>query len=141
MMNVDEGCSHSGGHMKILVTGATGRVGHYLVEQLVEAGHQVRALTRNPAKAHFPDGVEVVAGDLTNPTTLASALEGVTGLHLITFGGDNYAPLQTGAEIVALAEKAGVQRVTVLSGGQNSPLEQAVQASSLAWTLLQPVEF
>ena len=127
--------------MKILVTGATGRVGHYLVEQLFEAGHQVRALTRNPAKAKFSQGVEVVAGDLTNPATLASALEGVTGLHLITFGSDNYAPLQTGQEIVALAEKAGVERVTVLSGGQNSPLEQAVQASSLMWTLLQPVEF
>ena len=70
-----------------------------------------------------------------------SALEGVSGLHLITFGGDDYTPLETGQEIVALAEKAGVQRVTVLTNGSNSPLEQAVQASSLAWTLLVPVEF
>jgi len=127
--------------MKFLVAGATGRVGHHLVEQLFEAGHEVRALTRNPSKANFPVGVEVVTGDLTNPATLIPALEGVTGLHLITFGGDDYVPLQTGAEIVALAEKAGVQRVTVLSGGQNSPLEQGVQASSLVWTMLQPVEF
>jgi uncharacterized protein YbjT (DUF2867 family) len=116
-------------------------VGRHLVEQLHEAGHQVRALTRNPAKANFPDGVEVVVGDLTSPATLAPALEGVVGLHLINFGGDDYAPLQTGQEIVAMAEKAGVKRVTVLLGGEKGALEDAVENSSLAWTLLQPVEF
>jgi len=127
--------------MKILVTGATGNVGRHLVAQLHQAGHQVRALTRNPAKANFPEGVEVIAGDLTNPSTLAPALEGVAGLHLITFGGDDYAPLQTGQEIMAMAEKAGVKRVTVLMGGEKGALEATVEASPLAWTFLQPVEF
>lgn len=56
--------------MKILVTGATGRVGQFLVEQLHDAGHQVVALTRNLAKAHFPAGIEVVQGDLTQPSTI-----------------------------------------------------------------------
>src|SRR5258707_181173 len=102
--------------MKILVTGATGTVGHHIVEQLIQSDHQVRALTRNPAKANFPAGVEVIAGDLTDPATLAPAMEGITGLHLITFGGDNYAPLQTGHKLVSMAEKAGVKRVTVLTG-------------------------
>jgi uncharacterized protein YbjT (DUF2867 family) len=127
--------------MKILVTGATGNVGRPLVEQLNSAGHQVRALTRNPAKANFSKGVEVVAGDLTRPETLAPALEGVESLHLINFGGDDYSPLQTANEIVALAENAGVKRVTVLLGGEKGALEQAVEASSMAWTMLQPVEF
>lgn len=127
--------------MKILVAGATGTVGGQIVKQLSEAGHQVRALTRNPAKAKFPVGVEVVAGDLTKPETLVSALEGVDSLHLIKFGGDNYADLETGREIVAMAEKAGVQRVTVLLGGTKGALEEAVESSSMAWTFLQPVEF
>jgi uncharacterized protein YbjT (DUF2867 family) len=127
--------------MKIFVTGATGRVGRYLVEQLVQAGHEVRALTRNAAKAHFPPAVEGVVGDLTQPATFASAFDGVTGLHLINFGGDDYAPLQNGAEIVALAAQAGVKRVTVLRGGEETSIEQAVADSSLAWTFLQPVEF
>jgi uncharacterized protein YbjT (DUF2867 family) len=127
--------------MKILVTGATGTVGRHLVEQLAQAGHHVRALTRNPAKANFPDGVEVVVGDLTKPETLAPALEGVAGLHLINFGGDDYAPLQTGAEIISMAEQAGVRRVTVLMGGDMDAVERAVKSSSLAWTFLQPVEF
>jgi uncharacterized protein YbjT (DUF2867 family) len=127
--------------MKFLIAGATGTIGRQLVEQLNSAGHHVRALTRNPAKANFSDGVEVVVGDLTKPETFAAALEGVTGLHLVNFGGDDYAPLESGAEIVVMAEKAGVKRVTVLRGGQESALELAVQSSSLAWTMLQPVEF
>jgi uncharacterized protein YbjT (DUF2867 family) len=127
--------------MKILVAGSTGRVGRYLVEQLAQAGHHVRALTRNAAKAQFSGNVEVVEGDLKRPETLESALEGVTGLHLINFGGDDYAPLETGPEIVAMAEKAGVKRVTVLRGGEKGSIENAVEASSLAWTMLQPVEF
>lgn len=125
----------------ILVTGATGTVGRHVVAQLIAAGQSVRALTRNPATANLPDGVQVVSGDLTAPDTLTSALIGVTAMHLINFNGDDYALLQTGAQIVALAAQAGVQRVTVLRGGEKGSVEQAVEASSLAWTYLEPVEF
>jgi uncharacterized protein YbjT (DUF2867 family) len=127
--------------MKILVAGATGNVGRHLVEQLNASGHRVRALTRNAAKAQFSQGVEVIEGDLARPETIKAALAGVEALHLITFGGDNYEPLQTPREIVALAEQAGVKRVTVLCGGQKGAVEEAVEASTMAWTLLQPVEF
>lgn len=126
---------------KILVAGATGTVGRNIVEQLAADGYAVRALTRNPAKANFPAGVEVVAGDLTDPETLIPALEGITALHLITFGGGDYAPLQTGEAIRDLAKKAGVKRITVLSGGQRSGVEDALDAGDIPWTLIQPVEF
>jgi uncharacterized protein YbjT (DUF2867 family) len=128
---------------KILVAGATGTVGSQLVNHLFQAGHHVRALTRNSAKANFSAGVEVVTGDLTVPETLVPALEGATALHLINFnsGSDSYDTLQTGAEIVELAKKAGVQRVTVLMGGEKGSIEQAVEASDLCWTFIQPVEF
>ncbi|USK35838.1 NAD(P)H-binding protein [Bacillus sp. F19] len=127
--------------MTILVTGATGNVGRHIVNQLVKAGHHVRALTRNPSSAKLPEGVEVVYGDLTEPKTFAPALNGVTGIHLITFNSDGYTPLQTGPEIVELAEKAGVRRVTVLWNGEKGPVERGVEASDLEWTFLQPVEF
>lgn len=127
--------------MKILVTGATGRVGRYLVEQLLDAGYEVRALTRNPQKANLPAGAQVMAGDLTKPETLEAAFEGISGLHMINFGGDDYAPLQTGAEIVAIAKSAGVRRITVLRGGEKGSVEAAVASSDLAWTFLEPVEF
>ncbi|MEU4545755.1 NmrA family NAD(P)-binding protein [Nonomuraea dietziae] len=127
--------------MTILVTGATGTVGRHVVEQLVERGERVRALTRNPARASFPEGVEVVAGDLTVTATLTAAFEGVTAAHLINCGGDDLAVLQNGKEIVDLAVASGVRRVTVLSAWDDGPLEPAVQASSLEWTLVQPTEF
>ncbi|MFB6555244.1 SDR family oxidoreductase [Streptomyces sp. NPDC056405] len=127
---------------KILVTGATGTVGRQVVAELLARGHAVRALTRDAASAALPDGVEVVQGDLTEPDTLAPALEDVTGLHLITFGGPYFAPLETGPRILELARAAGVRRVTVLHGGGPSLLEDAVRADDgVHWTVLMPVEF
>ncbi|MDX3337031.1 NAD(P)H-binding protein [Streptomyces sp. ME02-6979.5a] len=127
--------------MTILVTGATGTVGRRVVEQLLERGEHVRALTRDPARAELPAGVDVVRGDLTDPASLEPALDGVTGLHLITFGGGLFAPLETGEEILGLARQAGVRRVTVLHGGGGTPMESAVRASGFAWTVVMPVEF
>jgi uncharacterized protein YbjT (DUF2867 family) len=102
--------------MTILITGATGTVGRHLVQQLADAGQAVRAQTRNPAPAELPAGVDVVAGDLTDPATLAGACDGVTAAHLITLGGDDGESLTTGAELVGLAVRAGVRRVTVRGG-------------------------
>ncbi|MGW0809149.1 NAD(P)H-binding protein [Nonomuraea sp. NPDC002799] len=127
--------------MITLVTGATGTVGRLVVEELLAAGQQVRALTRNPAKAVLPEGVQVVAGDLAEPDSLAGVFEGVTGVHFINFAGDDYAPLPDGARLVELAVKAGVRRVTVLGGRADGALEQALAATDLEWTLLHPVEF
>ncbi|WP_113701030.1 NAD(P)H-binding protein [Nonomuraea lactucae] len=127
--------------MTILVTGATGTVGRHVVDELIAAGHQVRALTRDPGKAVMPEGVEVVAGDLADPDSLGAAFDGVTAVHFINFAGDDYAPLPHGDRLVELAVKAGVRRVTVLGGRADGPLEQALAATELEWTLLHPVEF
>lgn len=127
--------------MTILVTGATGTVGRALTTQLLAAGHTVRALTRDPSRADLPDDVDVVRGDLTDVSTLVPALDGVTAAHLITFGGDDYAVLTNGAEIVAELERAGVRRVSILGGWDTSTLEPALERSTIAWTLMQPVEF
>ncbi|GAA2804456.1 NmrA family NAD(P)-binding protein [Crossiella cryophila] len=127
--------------MTIFVSGATGNVGRPLVEELLAAGHQVRALTRNPAKANLPAGVEVVAGNLDNTDSLAEVFTGVTAAHLISFG-DNYVPLFNGAEIMALVKQAGVRKVTVLRGDvEPSALDAAVAAAGLDHAYLGPVEF
>ncbi|MFD3521307.1 NAD(P)H-binding protein [Streptomyces sp. NPDC058653] len=128
-----------------LVTGATGTVGREIVRELLDRGRAVRALTRDPAKADFPDGVDVVRGDLADPASLVPALVGVTGLHLITFDGGGFGELRTGPEIVELAAEAGVRRITVLHGGGATPLQDAVEAGGaahdIAWTVIMPVEF
>ncbi|WP_066373809.1 NmrA family NAD(P)-binding protein [Herbidospora mongoliensis] len=115
---------------RILVTGATGNVGRPLVTQLLAAGHEVRALTRNPEKAGLPDVVEIVQGDLSQPSAL---FEGVEAAHLITFAGDP----------AAIAEAArGLSRVTVLRGHPEAdPLELALREAGLRPTCLAPVEF
>ena len=67
----------------VLVTGATGRVGRAVVDQLLDAGVPVRALTRRPVAAMLPENVEVVAGDLTVPESLDAALRGVGAVFLV----------------------------------------------------------
>jgi nucleoside-diphosphate-sugar epimerase len=73
--------------MKLLVTGGGGFIGSHLVGRLLSLGHQVRVLDnfetgRRENLAAF-DGVEVIAGDLLDPTPLARALAGVEAVfHL-----------------------------------------------------------
>jgi uncharacterized protein YbjT (DUF2867 family) len=91
------------------VEGATGLVGRHVVAELVGRGQRVRALTRRQSAAGLPDGVEVVGGDLTDPSSLQPALIGVEKMYLFPVG-------RTAREVVAAAKLAGVRRVVVLSG-------------------------
>jgi uncharacterized protein YbjT (DUF2867 family) len=126
--------------MKILVTGATGFVGRHVVRQLVQAGVSVRTLTRNPATASLPAGVDVIQGDLAQPATLKPALAGIDHLYLFPME-------ETAREVVALAQQAGVRRIVDLSaasvtvGLHTNPVEQVVEESGLAWTHVRPGSF
>jgi uncharacterized protein YbjT (DUF2867 family) len=99
--------------MTILVTGATGNVGRHVVDQLVQRGAHVRALVRNPAKADFPAGVDVVQGDLLDVDSLRGAFEGVSTLFLL----NAVVPDEFTQALIALnvARQAGVDRVVYLS--------------------------
>ncbi|HYG69101.1 MAG TPA: NAD(P)H-binding protein, partial [Anaeromyxobacteraceae bacterium] len=65
--------------MKILVTGATGKVGSRLTKRLAQRGDQVRALVRNWTRAAElrEDRVEIAAGDLLDRDSLMAAVRGV----------------------------------------------------------------
>ncbi len=64
--------------MRVLVTGATGKVGHAIASALLDRGDQVRALVRDPKRAAsvLPAGIEPIRGDVTDPESLAAAAEG-----------------------------------------------------------------
>ena len=94
---------------RILVTGATGRVGSEVVKQLVEEGVSVRALSRRPAVASLPRGAEVLQGDLEQPETIEAALEGVTAVFLLWTAPPTTAP----AVISLLAQR--VSHIVFLS--------------------------
>jgi nucleoside-diphosphate-sugar epimerase len=65
----------------ILVTGASGLTGRFVVDELVRRGHRVRALCRAEGDpAARPDGVEIALGDLRDHESLARAMRGATGV-------------------------------------------------------------
>lgn len=67
--------------MTVLVTGASGLVGARLLPRLIRAGVECRALVRG--EHSLPPGVEAVQGDLLNPSSLETAVRGVsTVMHL-----------------------------------------------------------
>ncbi|WNJ92292.1 NmrA/HSCARG family protein [Bosea sp. 685] len=137
--------------MTILVTGATGNVGRNVVEQLVNRGANVRALVRDPSKASFPAGVEVVKGDLLDVDALRSAFSGVSTLFLLNgVVADEY----TQALIALnLAREAKIERIVYLSVIHsdvyvNVPhfagkfgVERMIEQMGLNATILRPAYF
>lgn len=74
--------------MKILVTGATGKVGSRLAKRLAQRGNQVRALVRDAARGADlrAAGVELAVGDLLEPSTLDAAVREVDAVvHCAAF--------------------------------------------------------
>nr|QIE08733.1 NmrA family protein [Nocardia sp.] len=125
--------------MTTLVTGATGNTGRQVVRELVERGEKVKALTRDAeaARALLGPDVELVTGTHTDPASLAGAWHGVDRLHVTVTAG----LAEVGQELIDKAIAAGVRRITVVWGGGVGPVEQAVAASGVEWTRLEPQEF
>ncbi len=103
------------------MTGATGRVGRLVVDELLRAGVPVRALTRRPEHAALPADVdvEVVAGDLTVPASLDAALQGAGAVFLVWTAAPATAP-----EVVARLgahTSAEPRRVVYLSSPHRTP--------------------
>jgi uncharacterized protein YbjT (DUF2867 family) len=99
--------------MTILVTGATGRVGRQVVEQLVKRDADVRVLVRDPSKANFPARVNVVQGEMLDIDSLRSAFADVSTLFLLNaVAGDEFTQALIALNI---AREAGVERVVYLS--------------------------
>ena len=137
--------------MTILVTGATGRVGRHVVEQLTKRGASVRVLTREPGKAGFVAGVEIVKGDLLDLDALRAAFKGVRTLFLLNaVTGDEFTQAILTLNV---ARESGVDRVVYLSVFEaeraiNVPhfavkyaAERMLDAMGFSATILRPTYF
>src|ERR1044072_7441809 len=92
----------------ILVTGATGTIGSDVVRQLAARGEKVRALTRDPARARVPAGVEVVRGDYLDRGSLDAAMSGAAAAFLVGVPGPD---TRYDQDLGAAAGAAGVGRL------------------------------
>lgn len=137
---------------RILVTGATGRLGQLLVPRLLARGARVRALTRHPARANGlrAQGAETAVGDFDDGDTLLRALEGVSHLFLLTPITPTLADQQIA--VIEAAAAAGVERIVKLSGSHwtieppgrslsgdaHRKIEAALRRSGIAHRVLRP---
>ena len=62
--------------MDVLVTGGGGFIGRYLCDELVERGHEVTALSRDPDPSIFDEDVDTAVGDVTAYDSIEGAFEG-----------------------------------------------------------------
>ena len=125
----------------VLVLGATGKTGSRVAGRLSERGVSIRTAARGGADIHF---------DWNNPATFEGALQGVTGVYLVSpvmrvdFAG-------VVSDFLDQAERAGVQNVTYLSayGMEHAPAEVALRAveldlesrGSFTYSIIRPAWF
>jgi len=134
----------------LLITGATGHIGRHLVDELDRRAVEFRILVRDPARADgLSERAERAVGDLTDPATLAPALDGVEALFLLVPG----LAVEPAADAVRAAHKAGVGRIVLLSsfnvlgdpmpamGRWHHEREEIVSACGIPATILRPGGF
>lgn len=138
--------------MKLLVTGATGKLGSKIVETLLETipAEQLAVSVRSPEKAQDlkERGVDVRHGDFDQPETLDKAFAGIDRLLIVSTDGDNDARIVQHGNAVAAAQRAGVsfiaytsvvnaQESTNLMAPPHKATEQAIQKTGIPYAFLR----
>ena len=147
--------------MDVLVVGGTGFVGQNLCRELDERDHDVTALSRNPEEADLPDGVERVAGDVTDYGSIEAAFEGKDAVVFLPAlsplfkpdgGNERHEQIHLGGteNCVRAAEEHGVGRYLQMSALGADPngathylrakgnAENVVKQSDLDWIIFRP---
>lgn len=134
---------------RIAISGATGRVGTALMNELIGDPVSLIALTRKPAETRFASGVAVACVDFDQPATLRGALENIDTLFMTHGTSDR----QVDNEMVLIdaAVAAGVGHIVKLSAmGPATPLnpfawhmriEAHLAVQPVASTVLRPTTF
>ena len=133
--------------MKVFVTGATGFTGSRVVPLLLKNGYEVRCLYRASSdRSLLPDSnIEWALGDISDPHSLTSAMQGADALVNVASLGFGHAD-----SIIRAAQHAGIKRAVFISTTAiftqlNAPskkvrvaAELAIETSGLKYTILRP---
>jgi uncharacterized protein YbjT (DUF2867 family) len=144
--------------MRILVTGATGFIGPYVVQRLVDDGHTVRVLEHTVGSSAALPSQEAVEGSMTDPASLRPAVDGQEAVvHLVAILSGKPEEFQSvmaqgTRDLLAAAREAGVGRFVLMSAlgtteetkdlvpyyGAKWQMEQDVKASGLEHVIFRP---
>ena len=144
--------------LTVVVTGSTGKQGGAVARGLLERGHKVRAVTRDPsssqAKSLANAGATLVAASLEDTAAITKALEGATSLFAMTtpYGGGTDAETRQGVAAADAAKAAGVHLVFTSVGSANRQtgvphfdskyeVEKHIAKVGVRATILAPVYF
>ncbi len=138
----------------ILVTGATGRQGGAVVDELLSRGYTVRGMTRKPQgkKAQRLAGkdIEIVPGDYNDPDSLLAAMRGAYGVFY--YSGFSRNEVGEGINVIEAARVAGVKHFVYSSGAAAAPgkgmegaakmqVELELRDSGVPFSVIRPVAF
>jgi uncharacterized protein YbjT (DUF2867 family) len=135
---------------EVLITGATGTLGHRVVGEATEAGHKVRALSRKPHVGYT--GVHWAQGDLLTGEGIDAALDGIdTVIHCATQG-TRAKDVDSANNLISSARRAGTANIIYVSivGIDRIPMgyykaklrvEKALEASGLGHTIIRVTQF
>ena len=143
--------------LTVVVTGSTGKQGGAVARALLERGHKVRAVTRDPnsnqAKSLANAGAMLVAAALEDTAAITKALEGATSLFAMTTpSGGTDAETRQGVAAADAAKAAGVHLVFTSVGSANRQtgiphfdskyaVEKHIAEVGVRATILAPVYF
>jgi uncharacterized protein YbjT (DUF2867 family) len=143
--------------LTVVVTGSTGKQGGAVARGLLERGHKVRAVTRDPnsrqAKMLAHAGAALVAASLEDTATITKALEGATSLFAMTVpSGGRDAETRQGIAAADAAKAAGVHLTFTSVGSANRQtgiphfdskyeVEKYIDKVGVRATILAPVSF
>ena len=114
--------------MRVLVTGATGNLGPFVIQALQADGHRVRALARESSDRSWlnANDIETVEGDILQPDTLDAAVDGMAAVIHLAGLHDSWAPraqdffeanVDGASNVRDAAQAAGVHRLVFVSSG------------------------
>jgi putative NADH-flavin reductase len=132
--------------MNLVVFGSTGGIGHHVVEQGLQAGHEIMAFARRPEAITIKHPhLRVMQGDVLQPATMPSAIFGQDAV-ISAIGVSSLKPTtlysQGVANIVTAMKTAGVRRLVCVSAsgietGPGTPLWQTILLKLFVQRLLR----